>query len=473
MNISNSISRLGLIRLLTAVLSIAALSFLSLELGAEIIGLYFLFQAVLGLISLLANFGVGGALIKRISEENRFSDQKILTSGCLLIGSSISVVSVVILISTPYLNSYFGNDFAIYLIPALIAKQFGSISKNILKAELKVPKAAYSILLQRVIFIIVSVGFARLGGGAIHLIYSLILSYFVQGAYASYIFETSFGPFSYSAARSLWDYAKYGSVAYVDSFLYSWVDVTLLGFFMSPAIVGIYEVAWRVSGFVILPLQAIEGALMPATSNWDSRNKQELIESIIPKALLGGLYFAIPSLFGAIAIGGDFLAAVFGSEFRTGYLVLLVLMSGRIVQVFDGVSKTVISGIDRPDLRAKSVIISIVLNICLNAALIPILGMLGAGLATVLSFTMSTILINYYLSSYFTLRTWSRRLGWILLSSIIMFVIIKYFIDDFESALRIEVMLTVLTGGTIYVLTTLVYRPIRKNVFNTAASVRE
>jgi len=471
MKVNNSISRLGIVRLLNAALSFGAIAFFSLEMGAESIGLYFLFQAILGMTSLPADFGIGGALIKRISEVNGTADRTVLSSGFAMTAALICVVATVVLFSAPWLNQYFGEPFAVLLIPALVAKQFGNITRNILKAELKIPKAAYSILLQRVVFTTIGVASVLRGGGAVHLIYAMILSFFVQGIYSTLTFETSFGSPSLSAVKSLWEYAKFGSVAYVDSYLYNWVDVTLLGFFVGPSAVGIYEVAWRVSSFITLPLKAIEEVLMPATSNWNSTNQKELIESIFPKAILGGFYFVIPTLFGAIAIGGDLLAAVFGSEFRAGSLVLIVLLGGRLIEVFDGVSKTIISGLDRPELRARSVVISIILNVGLNAILIPQIGMVGAAIGTVVSFTASTALIMYYLSLHVPLRTRNRRLGWVIVSSLVMFIVVNILTANLNSSLQFEVALTVLAGGAVYILTTLTYTPIRKNVISVATSL--
>lgn len=56
--------------------------------------------------------------------------------------------------------------------------------------------------------------------------------------------ETPFGRPSMDHARSLIGYGIYSVIPSVEGEIHNWMDITLIGVFMSPAAVAAYEVAW-------------------------------------------------------------------------------------------------------------------------------------------------------------------------------------------------------------------------------------
>jgi len=293
-----------------------------------------------------------------------------------------------------------------------------------------------------------------------------------MAAYGTWKASTPLGMISTEAALSLWTYAKYSVVAFLDSLAYKWLDVIVIGIFLSPAAVGIYEVAWRVSKFVMLPTRSIEEFMLPQTSNWDTSGRKEIIESTLPNALFASAFFIFPTLFGAVIVGDELLSTIFGSEFGAGALVLLVLLFGRLVDATDGVLKTVIAGIDRMDLRARAVVVSLVFNIVLNVLLVPRYGIEGGAVATVLSFGVSTVLIGVYLQRELSLRLPFTRYAWCVFASGIMLFTLHLGSLFINYQALWALIPAILIGGMIYILVILLHPPTRGEIRQLFADIR-
>lgn len=472
MSLTTNTSRLTIIKVANAILSIIAIAVFTNELGAAGVGVFFLFQAVLGFLSIPADFGFQGALLKRISEEGDPPDADLLTTGAFIIGILVLFTSTVVAVAAPFLNNYFGQALAFYLIPAIIANEAGKLTRNLLKSELRYHSATIAEAIRGVTFSVVGIVAVFNGGGPANLVGSLILSYTLMATYSAWRASTPLGMVSTEAALSLWTYAKYSVVAFLDSLAYKWLDVIVIGAFLSPAAVGIYEVAWRVSKFVMLPTRSIEEFMLPQTSNWDTSGRREIIESTLPNALFASAFFIFPTLFGAVIVGDELLSTIFGSEFGAGALVLLVLLFGRLVDATDGVLKTVIAGIDRMDLRARAVVVSLVSNIVLNVLLVPRYGIEGGAVATVLSFGVSTALIGVYLHRELSLRLPFTRYAWCVFASGIMLFAL-YFGSLFISYQGVWTLIpAILVGGLIYIAVILLHPPTRGEIRQLVADIR-
>jgi len=91
----------------------SALGFLSTlyfarTLGAEVLGVYALVLTVVAWLILVANLGVGQALIKRISEETEQGAHT--TAAVALVLALTTLISAVVLLGRPLLESYIASS---------------------------------------------------------------------------------------------------------------------------------------------------------------------------------------------------------------------------------------------------------------------------------------------------------------------------------------------------------------------------
>ena len=94
-----------------------------------------------------------------------------------------------------------------------------------------------------------------------------------------------------------------------------------------------------------------------------------------------------------LIVGGPRVLSLFGSEFQQGAVVLRVLTAGHCMTAAMGVVSLLLSMTGHQTTVAKTLAITALLNIALNAVLIPPYGAPGAAIATTLTvFTWSVSL---------------------------------------------------------------------------------
>ncbi|SDG29478.1 Polysaccharide biosynthesis protein [Halorientalis regularis] len=207
-----------------------------------------------------------------------------------------------------------------------------------------------------------------------------------------------------NAAYSLVEYAKFNFVADAGGRLYNWTDTLVIGLFLGQSFVGIYEVAWRISGFTTILAKSIGKTIFPTVSESHARDKMNTIESLIPNAVTGAIVLIVPAGVGALVVGQELIQVGFGTEYVAAATPLVILMCGRIFEGFKDVLGEVLFGIDRPKDNAKAVFVFIILNILLNIVFVQEFGLLGAAIATSTAFASMSALIAYYLSKVITIK---------------------------------------------------------------------
>jgi O-antigen/teichoic acid export membrane protein len=469
-NIQQSATKEFISRAVGSILSFVGIAIFARNLTTSELGVYFLFQMMIGLLALPGSFGRGNAIIKRISED-KIDSSRVLSTGIGLLIVSNAVLAISVYGLRGVINSYIGSSVAVWLAIGIVLRSIHALGINTLRGELRVGEAATVTLFQRLSWLAVGYTLMQYGYREEALIFGLLSSYLVSLAVSAYKISISLGKPSIELAESLVGYWKYTTVSFVDSQLYNWADVALIGFFLSQSSVGIYEVAWRITVVVTLFSTSIENVILPQISSWDSTKSREKIQHLLPNALLASAIIPIPALFGTVLLSEDILRILFGDAYTEGSLVLIVLMAGKIIEAIDRVSKNFLDGTNLPHLRMYAVTVSIVSNVALNAILIDLLGIVGAALGTTIAFSMSTLLTVYYVDKTLNFELPTYSLGWCVLTSGIMYVILRLVKSHLKITDILSLLAVVLLGAIIYSAGILIYRPIREKVLLNAKQV--
>jgi O-antigen/teichoic acid export membrane protein len=155
---------------------------------------------------------------------------------------------------------------------------------------------------------------------------------------------------------------------------------------------------------------------------------------------------------------------VFGEEFTIAWLVLIILMGEKVLQSLHNIFGRALMGVDRPDLAAYATIASVLVNLILNFILILQFGIIGAAVATTLSFTLNTFLHGHFLSKFVHINLPKSEIGWLVASSIGMFSVLKL-IDMFVVINDIlQLVSVILIGASIYGIIVILHPSIRKKI---------
>lgn len=448
MNLARSSIRIFVARAAGSLVSFLGITFFARELGASQVGVFFLFQAVLGMIAIPADFGVSSAITKRISEGE--SPGSVLSTAILLkILLLLPFVAGIVLFQRP-INDYLGADLALYLVLALVLQESANLTIQVLKGELRVGEIAGPTLSRKVVYVGIGAVLVLLGFGVKGIVYGLFAGLAVMLIWGASKSSTSLGSPSLEHARSLFDYSKYSFISSVGGYFYNWMDIAVIGFFLTQSAVGVYEIAWRVTTVMMLFSNSIAITIFPQVSQWDAKDATERIESILPKAIAPALFIAIPAFLGVVLFSREILRFVFGAEYAAGWLVLIILMGEKVVQSVHLILGKSLQGINRPDLAAKAGVVAMVLNLVLNVVLVLEYGIVGAAVATTISFVVNSLLHAYYLSRFIAIRLPYAKIGGCIIAGLGMAAVLYVVKSEVAISSLPRLLLIIAFGVAIY-----------------------
>jgi O-antigen/teichoic acid export membrane protein len=219
-------------------------------------------------------------------------------------------------------------------------------------------------------------------------------------------------------------YARYSWAGTIESRAFVWTDTIVLNLFVATSLIGVYEVAWTLAAMLGLLVQSINQTLFPEISELRSKGETESILNYLNESFVFISIFIIPGFFGA-AILGSRLLKIYGPEFTSGSVILLILIISQLLSGFGGQLRMAINGIDRPDIAFRISIATIVSNITLNFALIWQFGWYGAAIATTVSAGVSLVLSHQALGNLIGVPKFPwKQIGYELLASLSMGTII-------------------------------------------------
>jgi len=198
-----------------------------------------------------------------------------------------------------------------------------------------------------------------------------------------------------------------------------------IGIFLGVAFVGYFAPAYTL-GFFIDMLSVPFAVVLPAVlSQHFDNNQMEDVRKILQYCMNFFLFLAIPAVFGLTLLSYPLIKMLSTPEIAehghiiTGFAAVSSLLLGIysiIFQILILKKQTHIVGMIW--------IIIAILNFMLNICLIPIFGLLGAGIATLISYSLLIIVTSYYSLRDFQLHLNIIYYFKIVLASILMSVII-------------------------------------------------
>ena len=175
------------------------------------------------------------------------------------------------------------------------------------------------------------------------------------------------------------------------AFALNWTDTLMLGYFRSPAEVGIYSISWRLSLIVSIPLAAFGNIFSPMAAEYIGKNDQRSLQSLLQTVDRWVLAASLPLAVILVLFPNEILS-IFGNEFKDGKIILQLLVIGQLINAATGPCGNVLTmkGLIWLNLINSSILV--VFNFILNLVMIPRYGLQGAALATAISLGLVNIM---------------------------------------------------------------------------------
>jgi O-antigen/teichoic acid export membrane protein len=398
--------------------------------GANGLGDYVLAIVVLKIFTLISKLGLDTASIKYIASYAAEQKDK---SIALFRSRSIVLILVMSIISS--LIMYFGSDYialfitanpfhiritSFFILPMAIfifhyqnmrgLKQIGGYSFFFWMSQ-----ALFSL-----IAILILTVFSRdpnipLYSYLISLVTVSILSVFVF----TYFFRKHFKITNESdnnseSFKSILSVSLPLMLAQAVHFIMSWTDKLMLGILDSPDVVaglstnsaqiGVYHTAFKLSMFATIGLMAVKSIASPKFAELYKKNDIKALQKVTHQSTKLIFWTTLP-LVVVFMFFSDFLMGLFGEEFKVGVFAFIVLSFGRVVVSFSGAAGNLLQMCGRQVIFMNVAIIGSIINIILNFSLIPIYGINGSAIATMVSIVVFNLLLVYFVKREFGFYT--------------------------------------------------------------------
>lgn len=448
MNVTRSSTKAFVGSLGTTIVGFVGLVAFARLLGSELLGAYFLFQALISMLGIAADLGVRTGVEKQMSGEAR--RDVVLSSALVLYAITLVPAVTGVLLLSAQVNAYVGAPVAHLLVLALAVRQANRLVMSALKGELRVGETATLQFAEKVLWLVAGLALVRSGAGTLGPVWGVVIGSAGSLAWGLWKLDTTPATPTLSRVRGLLTFAKYNFIPSVGLKIHSWMDVLLIGYLLSQTMVGAYEVSWKVAGTTTLLAGAIGSTLLPQVSAWDSDDRSERIGAAVSAAITPSLVIILPAIVGGLVLAPEILGLVFGPEFTVASVAFVVLVAGKVPGAIQGIVGRVLLGLDKPHLVARATLYMIALNLGLNVVLIATFGLVGAAVGTTVAFTAGLLVRVRYLQRFVSIRVPYRELGWCVLASAIMGVVVAGLAAEFaiDSIVRLAAVIAV--GATVY-----------------------
>lgn len=416
--------------------------------GASVLGAYFLFVAYLGIFTMLSDGGVGGAAIKRISEGEE--QDEYFSAFFLLRFLLIIAVVCGLLVFRRYFVDLDNAGLFIWIIVALLVSQFsGAVSTGIAGCG-KMGIHATGTFIYRLLRTLMQIAAVFLGFGAAGLAGGFVIPMIVVAVIELRFFNLHFVRFTMKHLKSLGTFSFWLFLTSTGVLIYSSSDTIMIGYYMDNADVGVYRVVMLFTSMAAFTTVALQQTLWPKVSRWGKIGEYGLIEETLSRAFNYSFILAIPVFAGGILLGDRLLYFFYGAEFASGYLPLVILLTVQVVNVFQFFFTTYLSALDRQKDAFKVTAVAASANIVINMLLIPILGITGAAIATLVTMLLNAMLAGHILSKIITIRMDHNSLLNILKASAVMALFVGFYRMMVPLSSVWVTLVPVIVGGIIY-----------------------
>lgn len=193
----------------------------------------------------------------------------------------------------------------------------------------------------------------------------------------------------------------------------SQTDIVLLGFFVPSEDVGFYTVAAKGATLVPFTLSAVNMVIAPYISRLHAKARADTLQDVLTWTARVILLTALPVAAILILFGNPILGFIFGPEYAAGYVALVILCVGQVINAGAGSVGMLLTMTGHERDAAFGVSIAAGLNVVLNLLLIPQFGMAGAAVATAASLLTWNLLLCLrayrHLGLVTTAVDWSAR----------------------------------------------------------------
>lgn len=384
----------GIVRIIVSLRGLILLPILTKTMDTELYGIWVQIGVTASLLTFLATLQLHGAIIRFFAGEQdkaKIKEGFYSVFGLVFLFNLLLIVFIAVL-SEPLAITFFGGEEAIPFVRLLCfiipTTALDLICIEFFRAVHKMKKYSCFLILQQILEVSL-------------ISYAVLTGYSLFGALISLIIARAI----LFIVCFLFVYAQIGiekpdlsvlkpyllfSLPLIPAALSCWVveisDRYVIAYFLGVASVGIYSAAYGLGTMIGMFMSPLGITLLPTMFKLYENNKIEELKKLLNYSLKVYLMFAIPSLFGLTLLSKSLLLTFTTSEYVSAYLIVPIAALGTIFYVGGGTIAIILQVLKKTKIFAVVGGTGAVINLILNIILIPIIGILGAAISTLITF---------------------------------------------------------------------------------------
>lgn len=419
--------------------------------GPEIYGLFSLAIMIIGWFVAFSSLGLSHGLIRFIPiyrEKKQINKIRHLVkfSAIFLFFSSI-IAGTILFFSADFISlGLFHNvDLIIFLkifsflIPLWI---FSHLLLSILMGFEKIAWHSFiSNILQNITKVIAIVLFIFLGIKTNAIIFSYFLAFFsmfvVSYLICKYKISEIFGKYRLKKQIKLKTRKEFISYSWPIMFtgiiwsLFYWIDSFSIGYFKTVLEVGFYNAAVPIALLMIVAPELFMQLFFPMINREFSNKNWSVIKQLSQQVGKWIFIINLPIFLIIILFPGAIINTLFGSDYLIAENALRILAFGFFISSLFNISGNLINMLGKSKLILMNIVIASIINIILNAMLVPKYGINGAAISTTIVWILFSIAFLIQANYFISIIPIRRKIFKILLISLIplcLLIFIKQFV---------------------------------------------
>jgi len=374
----------------------------------ETLGYFFSVVLMLSYGTTLFLFGIGGATLQKLNKlvvEDKNLRNQYFTSG-LVISIFLSIISVLVFyIASRQIFDFFLLDkylsIIYFMFPLILLGNLSTYLSRILQSSLLMKELTkvntFSLLLQ-ILFVLACLYFSK------NYLFILLAGKYVREVSAFlglsiYSFSNFSITFSSELKNQVYELFIFGFKAHIATiaiFMDQNIDAVLVNIFMTKEDLAIYSYAIKISFLSMVIGNTVSNVTFPQLTNVLHNDSLSNAEKIYVNYLYFTTFFVFTFTL-IIALNSKIIIdLIFPDSYIGMRQSLIILLLGlALYSSFSSVG-TILTAYGYPGVSTILTSLSLAVNIVLNIYLIPLYGILGAAVATSISFFIRTVILIYF-----------------------------------------------------------------------------
>ena len=378
------------------------------RIGVEEYGILSLALALFGIATVFAvaglNVGVTRYFAFYRAKQDEAGARGVLFSSLKITALLGAALAALLIIFGKPIASFFHEDLlAPVLILFAVGIPFYAVKEVVLAAITAAKQMVDSVLVRNVfeggVKLLLTLGLVSLGFGLLGAAWAHLIALAAATLLGLYLLQTrTFSLTSANASpvsRELLSYSLPVMFTTLFAQLITWTDVLMLGYFRTAGEVGIYNAALPTAALLSIIPGGILTLFVPVMTELLAAQKSREFSATYQTSSKW-IFFMNLALFALlIFFAPEILALLFGAEYAAGGSSLIILAGGYLIYQTFAASLQVLQVIEKTRLVMIDTLIAALVNIVLNALLIPWYGMMGGAAATAASLSLFGIMVVF------------------------------------------------------------------------------